>query len=1102
MHARQSTVAAALLLALAFLATPLMPAAAEPAQLNAAVPTRQPVPNHTALVPSVPRQDTPRIGNGEIWDMEVVGNHVYIAGSFTSLANTVGDTSTVNQRYLASYNIDTGQIDTAFRPTFDGVVNAVESSPDGTKLFIGGTFHTVNGVTRNKVARISLTTGAPVGSFTFPTPTDNAVTALAASNTTLYVGGKFTRINGVNLTGLAAVNATTGVVDPTFDNQLSGGIGTGGTLTVQQLKLTHDDAKLLVVHTGRKIDGQDRLGVGLISTVTKKLLPWRTRLWDQYLPGVGGVTRIYAGDISPDDSYFVVTSGSGGDHPPISDTAVAFPIKGKDFVEPLWVARCFDSVYSVAITEKAVYIGGHFQWNESPTANQPWPGLDNVGYGTGQGLSGYGLGDQVVRRDHLGALDPATGTALQWNPGADSFEGNKAMEATPRGLFVGGDATTQGGVNTGRVAFFDFNTVPAPAKPDTTIITPIEGRVVPAGTAFSIEGKAKSPAGTRRVEVEIHQQGTNRYLQDDLQTWGTTVNTINAALGKAHKGWRPWSLSLTLTGTRAIELHAQTFAKDGTSDSTRARKTMEVFSFDDQTPNTTILGPGSPQSSKSFTMTGTATDDHGVSALTYWFRDESGKYLQDDGTVGPIYNTFRGLPDVVGATSATWSYDVTLPAEGKWRGSATAIDTAGQADLRSSTKDWVVSSGALAPVVSIQTPAWMTPPTLVSPVTVAPGSPMTFSGTAVDSDGLRTVEVALRNATTREALGSDGTWGIGVVAGNYRVSPLDITGQNYNWTYTTPFNLTPGVYTFSVRATDDLGLTTGTTDRATITVNAQVPADAFPDGTITSPGTGVPSLPSAHLALTGTATDDKGVASVRVAYFDQDSGRYLQSNNTMASTFATRNATLSGADPKNQTWSLAVDLPTSGDFIATAWAVDTSGQLDPDQLTATGRYLYFPGDAPPTFQATLGQPVDGSVFTEGRVVASGRAEDDISIARVEVGVVNSLGQYMDSTGAFLSTTPSWRLAFLNSPGSPGSNFSYTSPVIPDGVYTVLVRPTDHHDQIGDVRSATGVVVSHPVNTAPVANATSSCTNNVCTFDARTSTDENPSALTYSWAFGD
>ncbi len=48
-------------------------------------------------------------------------------------------------------------------------------------------------------------------------------------------------------------------------------------------------------------------------------------------------------------------------------------------------------------------------------------------------------------RDHVGALDPATGKAVEWDPGSNSFEGNKAMIATPRGIIAGGDATTQGG---------------------------------------------------------------------------------------------------------------------------------------------------------------------------------------------------------------------------------------------------------------------------------------------------------------------------------------------------------------------------------------------------------------------------------------------------------------------------------------------------------------------------------------------------------------------------------------------------------------------------------------------------------------------------------
>ena len=44
-------------------------------------------------------------------------------------------------------------------------------------------------------------------------------------------------------------------------------------------------------------------------------------------------------------------------------------------------------------------------------------------------------------------------------------------------------------------------------------------------------------------------------------------------------------------------------------------------------------------------------------------------------------------------------------------------------------------------------------------------------------------------------------------------------------------------------------------------------------------------------------------------------------------------------------------------------------------------------------------------------------------------------------------------------------------------------------------------MTHPANLPPVAHATVSCNQNVCAFDGRTSTDENPTSLTYSWSFG-
>lgn len=1077
------------------------------------VQAAQPKPNQTGLVPETARTTVPRITTGEITDLAYIGDRVFIAGTFTSIRNnTATNTTSVAQRYLASYNMTTGLIDTGFRPTFDSTVEEVEASPDGTKLFIVGRFNTVNGVTKRKIASINPTTGATIAGFT--ANASSAATSVEATNTTVYVGGQFQTVNGTARAGLVAVSATTGAVVTAFNNNLSGGIGTNGMLTVQAMVLSHDDSKLLVVHTGRQIAGQDRYGAGLISTTTNQLLPWRTRLWDDNLQFVGGVQRAYAADIAPNDQYFVVTSGSGGDRPPISDTAVAFPLNGNDNVQPLWISRLFDSVYSVAISEVAVYLGGHFNYMESPTATQPWPGLDNVGYGQGQGLAGYGLGDEIVTREHIGAVDPATGTALEWSPTSNSFEGNKAMLLTPRGLFAGGDATTQGGANVGRVAFYDLNSVPAPGPNETTIINPIEGRVKTSDVEFVVDGTATAASGVNRVQVEVRDRDSLQYLQDDLVTWGA-ANTINANLGAGTTN-RTWSLPLTISGNHKFQLLARTYGNNGSNDATKAVKKFETFGLADQTPTTSITGPpGSIIPTTTFILTGTAQDDFGVNSITFSFRDAQNRYLQDDGTTGPTYNSFRGFPDVSGATAATWSYEVTVPYESTWTMQATAVDTTGQSDLRSATKVAIVSATALAPTVTIATPAVMIPPTANLPMTIPPGGPLTFTGTATDDQDLDYVEVSLRNSATRESLSNGGDWGVNSIAGWYRISPAtSLNGTTYNWTFTTPAPMVPGTYTFAVRAYDDLGLSTSNANRGALTINVQVPGDAYPEGKLNVTGT-VSGLQSLHLDLAGTATDDLGVSAVRLTFQDRNTTRYVQPNGTMAAAFAFIDATtVVPPGGTSTTWTLSIDLPTQGDYNVTVYAYDTAGQQDPTTSAAadlaTARYPIYPGDTPPTFVAGLLSPTEGTIFTDSKIFVSGRMEDDQQMASVQVAIVNSLGQYLNSAGAFspgwlgTATSPSnsWRTAYLNSPGTPGSNFAYTTPALPAGTYSVFVRGVDQHGLITLVPAEIHVSVTAPANNLPpVSLFTYSCAANVCSFDGRSSTDETPATLTYSWAFG-
>ncbi len=128
------------------------------------------------------------------------------------------------------------------------------------------------------------------------------------------------------------------------------------------------------------------------------------------------------------------------------------------------------------------------------------------------------------------------------------------------------------------------------------------------------------------------------------------------------------------------------------------------------------------------------------------------------------------------------------------------------------------------------------------------------------------------------------------------------------------------------------------------------------------------------------------------------------------------------------------------------------------------------------------------------------------MAKVEVSFLNKdTNKWLSSSSAAtFSTTQSWRTAFLNSPGSPGSNFSYTTPVLPAGNYQVYERATDQHGNATVTPPANVTVTIPPGNIAPVANIVTpvSCVNNnVCTFDARQSTDEHPATLTYAWSFG-
>ena len=69
---------------------------------------------------------------------------------------------------------------------------------------MGGDFTTVNGVAHSRIAALDPTTGAPIADFK---PSANAsVRAIAATASTVYLGGSFSSLNGSGRSALGAVS--------------------------------------------------------------------------------------------------------------------------------------------------------------------------------------------------------------------------------------------------------------------------------------------------------------------------------------------------------------------------------------------------------------------------------------------------------------------------------------------------------------------------------------------------------------------------------------------------------------------------------------------------------------------------------------------------------------------------------------------------------------------------------------------------------------------------------------------------------------------------------------------------------------------------------
>jgi hypothetical protein len=172
-------------------------------------------------------------------------------------------------------------------------VRALALSADGTVLFAGGSFSTVDGQTHKHLVAIQLSDHSFVSPW--KGTASGMVRDLVVTGDTLFVGGAFAKTDGVANRGIGAISASTGHPIASFNHSVD--------LDVEGLALTANT--LLMVGTFTQVDGQPRSSLAAIDLSTYSLTSWAPRRF------CSGCDTYW--DVQTDGTWaYVGASGAGG----------------------------------------------------------------------------------------------------------------------------------------------------------------------------------------------------------------------------------------------------------------------------------------------------------------------------------------------------------------------------------------------------------------------------------------------------------------------------------------------------------------------------------------------------------------------------------------------------------------------------------------------------------------------------------------------------------------------------------------------------------------------------------------------------------------------
>jgi PKD repeat protein len=285
-----------------------------------------------------------------VWAQDIIGDTVYAGGSFANVrpAGAAPGTNLTARGNLLAYDITTGQLKTGWAPRVNGTVKAIEASPDGSRIYVGGSFTLANDTTRWNLAAFDAKTGALISGFNAAVG-GSYVNAIVATNSVVYVGGLIGAGNGVTRKNFVAFDTSGALLGwaPTSD------------LQVDSMVMDPSGTKLIAAGRFGTVNGVLQRGLVALDPVTGATMPWAAANvvkngvpQGQPSAGNAGIYSLTADANAVYGTGWVYADTTVGN---LEGTFAA----AKGTGDIVWIADCHGDHYGVFSDGSAVYTTSH-----------------------------------------------------------------------------------------------------------------------------------------------------------------------------------------------------------------------------------------------------------------------------------------------------------------------------------------------------------------------------------------------------------------------------------------------------------------------------------------------------------------------------------------------------------------------------------------------------------------------------------------------------------------------------------------------------------------------------------------------------------------------